>query len=403
MLSEANFNLVTGRWDAKTNLQTRRPGRKETPMRDLIETEGARKHSYWTIESVVLSFEDSFFPVRPNTLILRVEHAVKDWSEPFRVRPIFSGADGKQRYVLSIFWIDVWSCAAKSREEALAEITSAAPTGTPVVLDEIAFTTQFSHFQAVVSVNSLRPLNALSVLEKLNEFTWMQCSGFRPAWYSDALHGAAFDTEDALAPAEDVQEHVELLFTGPAFQRRAAAEALLRDLEAIPEATAGAARFHKWVTDAIALIFADDLERVRMNPNGDAVERRDTVARNAYRSPFWRRLRADYKVSMPVFEAKNYSEPKVDDFRQVQSYLADSHHGDLGFLVTRKSDLALDDTTLKQFRHFYNKVQPRKLIILLPSALLVGFLLDIVLGKRPRADDAMADWLEEFLLKHSYE
>ena len=200
MLSEANFNLVTGRWDAKTNLQTRRPGRKETPMRDLIETEGARKHSYWTIESVVLSFEDSFFPVRPNTLILRVEHAVKDWSEPFRVRPIFSGADGKQRYVLSIFWIDVWSCAAKSREEALAEITSAAPTGTPVVLDEIAFTTQFSHFQAVVSVNSLRPLNALSVLEKLNEFTWMQCSGFRPAWYSDALHGAAFDTEDAFAP-----------------------------------------------------------------------------------------------------------------------------------------------------------------------------------------------------------
>jgi hypothetical protein len=372
-------------------------------MRDTIERAKAPVRSYWKIESVVLSFGNIELRDAPNTLILRAVNAGLDYRTPFRVQPIYVGAAGKEAVDLPDFWLDIWSCATRPAEQAIAEITAAAVYGTSVLLNDTAFTTQIDDFEGVIALHGAGPLNGLCVLEKLNEFSWMRCSGFRPAWYSDELHGDAFGAQGVYNPAEEIQDYFDLLFSGPGFERKVVADELVRSLQAIPEGSEGATRFHRWVADAIALIFADDLERVRMHPNGNAVERRDIVATNAHRNLFWRLLYWHYRVSMPVFEAKNYPDPGCDAFRQVYSYLARHEHGEVGFLVARKIDCKLEEATLKHFREFYNVHRPGKLVIFVPSAMLVKCLLDVTHGRGQEANGIMAAWFEDFLLKHAYE
>lgn len=105
-------------------------------------------------------------------------------------------------------------------------------------------------------------------------------------------------------------------------------------------------------------------------------------------------------MSTPVFDAKNCTQPDADDFRQVYSYLGHQHHGILGFIVTRAEDRTLQHSTLRRFREMYRKDGLHKLIIVLPSALLVELRVDIQLDRAYQADGKMAEWLEEFLLKH---
>lgn len=366
------------------------------------------RRTYWKIDSVVLAFGP--VPARdlPNTLLLRVENTRQDWSTPFVARPMFIEARGKSLPVtiLRPVWIDIWSSTTMPREQALAKLAAAAAAGTSVVLDQIAFTTQFGHAESISAVEMVGPVNALGVLEKLNELNWMQVSGYRPAWYRDLLHGeafAAFEAGEAFNPAQEIQDHVAFLFSGPPFERRLKADALLQQLDGIPKGSDGATSFHKWVAEAIELVFAGGLEEVRVNPNKKAVEQRDIVARNVYGTRFWKRLLVEYKVSMPVFEAKNYSVPGSRDFRQVHAYLAQPHHGDLGFIVARKRDYEMGKNTLKHFRHYYGLHGLRKLIIVLPSALLAELLVDVVNHRDGAADGKMASWLEKFLLEHIYE
>lgn len=243
-------------------------------------------------------------------------------------------------------------------------------------------------------------INALHVLEKLNEFAWMQSVDIRPVWYTEDLHGQAFDFENEYSLVEYDHGEGSRIFHTLTFQRGLAADRLLQELENIPASRKGADCFHNWVVRALATIFFEDLERVRKNPNPNAAEQRDIVATNTQRNRFWQRLYVEYKVSMPVFEAKNYTPPDAEDFRQVYSYLGHQHHGILGFIVTRAEDLTLPSSTLRQFREMYRKDGLGKLIIVIPSALLVELLDDIQYGRANKADGKMAAWLEEFLLNH---
>lgn len=270
-------------------------------MRNNIDTDASVQHQYLDIRSVVLSFGEEAIERQSNTLLLRVMSTVDDWGKALRVWPIYIGAHGEKIVILPCVWFEVWNGITKSRDQVLAELSDASTTRTALNLDGIAFVTQLEVVEGAIPLNGIGPVNALHVLENLNELGWMLCTGFRPTWYSDELHAEVFDAAATCSPADDAMEAISQLFVGPAFQRRLGADQLLQRLGKIPEGTGGATAFHDWVVDALTHIFKDDLERVRKHPNGNAVERRDIVATNVHRNRFWRRLYVEYKVSMPVF------------------------------------------------------------------------------------------------------
>jgi hypothetical protein len=371
-------------------------------MRTHDNTHATNQRQYLTIESVVLSFGDELLAERKNTLVLRRPDAVEDFLAPFRVTPVLVGDQDETMLVLPCVWLEAWDGVGKPLEQALAELNAAASSHATLDLDGISFVTYLEHRDEIEPLHGLGPINALQVLEKLNELDWMRCSGFRPKWYSDQLHGEAFDAQAVDFLATDSFEIMESFFTGKPFHRRLKADLLLQRLDRIPASALGADAFHDWVLEALDLLFVDDLVRLQKHPNGNATERRDIVATNIHRNQFWRRIYEEYKVSMPVFEVKNYDKPHVDDFRQVHSYLDYPHHGDLGFLILRKQDFALDATTFEHFQRFYQKHGLSKLIIVLPSAKLAELLTDFIWGRREHVDDKMSQLLEDFLLKYMY-
>ncbi len=358
------------------------------------------KPYYMKIERVALSFSETFdmaTAVR-NTLYLNIRSRVVDWDTPVLAMPVYLDGTGHP-WILPDVRLMMWESPEK-----MGPVVSACAEKTQVTLaTDFAFVTQITHEDSFRKLLSYGLINAQHVFEKLNEFTWMQSVEFRPAWYIEDRHGEAFHPDNGFTIVDYDHLEVAQVFHSPAFRRGLEADLLRQQLETIPVGPKGAEGFHDWVVDTLAAIFFEDLERIKPKPNADAPERRDIVATNMQRSRFWKRLYAEYKVSMPVFEAKNYPQPHANDFRQVYGYLGHQHYGTLGFLVTRSDDQKLHDSSLKQFREMYRKDGIGKLIIVLPSALLQELLNDIVLGETRRIDAKMAAWLEEFLLRHLYE
>ena len=101
---------------------------------------------------------------------------------------------------------------------------------------------------------------------------------------------------------------------------------------------------------------------------------------------------------MLVFEVKNYAKPEAQDFRQVRSYLNQAHYGDIGLLVTHASTLEISDANWSQIRDIYFGERERKLVLVLPSALLVELLETIDGRRQEQIDEAMQTWLERCLL-----
>lgn len=357
------------------------------------------KSNYFKFDHVVLHFDK--LPARGelNALHLFVRDSAIDWNRPVSTLACVyvNQADGPT--ILTEFILSVWAA-----EDLMAPIVAAckAKSKLPLAAD-LPFVTQLAYEDGLSHLMSIGTVNAVHVLETVNEFAWMQASNVRPSWYVNEQHGEIFDPNNRFSVVDYDHADISRIFDTPGFQRALEADRLLQKLENISPSDVGAGDFHDWVVLALRMIFFSDPSLVDKNPNGNAAERRDIVATNMSEGHFWRRLREDYKVRMPVFEVKNYPEPTVGDFRQVHSYLALPHHGALGFLVTRAEDRALSPAALRQFREMYRKDGLHKLIIILPSDLLAELLNDIQWGRAHQADRKMSDWLGQFLLRHIYE
>jgi hypothetical protein len=150
--------------------------------------------------------------------------------------------------------------------------------------------------------------------------------------------------------------------------RKAKLSRLIGELDRMRVGDEAATEFEDWCLRAIQVIFAVQLTNIELHPNGGAVQRRDVVATNLTKSPFWKRIREDYAVRQVIFEVKNYKDMGPEEYRQMTTYLA-GEYGNAGFIITRDdSENLLSDRELPWMREIYNR--QKKLVVKLTGSFL---------------------------------
>ncbi|PJC99813.1 hypothetical protein GQ37_005780 [Janthinobacterium sp. BJB1] len=240
------------------------------------------------------------------------------------------------------------------------------------------------------------------VLRAVSDLTYAQATEYRPVWYEDA-HASLFeDPTEIGAQFDDATEDVYRIFRTANFKRESERQGHAESLRSIRCGREDATAFELWVKGALQLLFGHTLEAIELKPNGANATRRDIVARNngTGTGSFFARLLNDYGARLQVFEVKNYAESTAGDFQQVRGYLNRPHYGDIGFLVTHSSTLEVSEANWNQIREVYNGGQERKLVLVLPSELLIRWLKYSSCQPEGKFDKEMHAWLDECLLKH---
>lgn len=175
----------------------------------------------------------------------------------------------------------------------------------------------------------------------------------------------------------EIPEHQMMVRINDEYQAHGRAEAvdyrtkqigqIVDELPQLPMGKEGANEFEKWVSRAIAVLFAGKLINIELHPNKDAIQRRDVVATNMTMEGFWHRILQDYDSRQVIFEVKNYAELKIDDFRQVLSY-ATGEYGRFAVIVTRSENEGLSETEKGYVRTMY--LEHNRLIMTCPASLL---------------------------------
>jgi len=141
-------------------------------------------------------------------------------------------------------------------------------------------------------------------------------------------------------------------------------------VSALPQMQEGkddAHKFEEWVFRTIQILFSGQLSNPELNPNTDAVQRRDIVTTNMADSGFWGRVLEDYKSRQVVFEVKNYSTLKNDDFRQALSYSGDAY-GQFVVIVSRNQNEGLSTTERGWVKELWDR--HNVLIFVIPAVIL---------------------------------
>ena len=126
-------------------------------------------------------------------------------------------------------------------------------------------------------------------------------------------------------------------------------------LDQMPLGVDGARRFEEWCLKAARILFAGQLSNFSLQPNKDAVQRRDIVATNIATGGAWRRLYEDYHCRQVVMEVKNQEGLGGDEYRQMLSYLT-GEYGKCGFIITRDKYIELGkDKELNWVKEIYDK------------------------------------------------
>jgi len=239
------------------------------------------------------------------------------------------------------------------------------------------------------------------VLRSVSDLSYARATGYKPAWYEAARHSTLFeDPISSGGTGDDELDYIMSMFRHPAFKRGSDGQRLVERLARIKAGQRHATAFQQWVAEALELLFPDGLTRVRLNPNGKSAIRRDVVANNTGQGAFFSRLLQDYRARTVVFEAKNYTQPKPADFRQVRAYLGAAHHGKIGFLVSHAPTADVSEASWGQVRAIYNEEGSHKLVIVLPSAFLAEMLDKLWRNRPDYAQEAMERWLDDALDKH---
>jgi hypothetical protein len=160
---------------------------------------------------------------------------------------------------------------------------------------------------------------------------------------------------------------IRVVSTSPEF-RKAKLGQLISELDRMPIGEEAAGEFEDWCLRAIQVIFAVQLTNIELHSNGAAVQRRDVIATNLTKSPFWKRVHQDYSVRQVIFEVKNYKEMGPDEYRQMNAYLT-GEYGNAGFIITRDdTENLLSDRELPWMREIYNR--HKKLVVKLTGGFL---------------------------------
>ncbi len=129
---------------------------------------------------------------------------------------------------------------------------------------------------------------------------------------------------------------------------------LVSKLPSMPTGKESAQEFEEWVFRTIQILFAGVLTNPELKPNKDSIQRRDVVATNMANEGFWKRVREDYQAKQVIFEAKNYSSLKIDDFRQALSYTGNPY-GSFITLVNRNENEGLSQIERGWVKEFWDR------------------------------------------------
>jgi GTPase SAR1 family protein len=154
--------------------------------------------------------------------------------------------------------------------------------------------------------------------------------------------------------AEQIFDEYEITIHSQSTEQRATRLGqIISELATIPTGVDGASRFEEWCERAIEIAFAKELTNIQLHPNKDAVQRRDIVGTNQGIRGFWKRIRDDYETRQVIFEVKNFDEIGIEEYRQMNGYLA-REYGRLGFIICRDKQPGLEKgRELEAFREFY--------------------------------------------------
>ena len=170
--------------------------------------------------------------------------------------------------------------------------------------------------------------------------------------YWNALNLHRDDLEQGMAE-QTFDEYEITIHSQSAEQRATRLGQIIAELTTLPVGHDGAADFEEWCKRAIEIAFAKELTNIQLHPNRDAVQRRDIVATNQGIRGFWKRIRDDYETRQVIFEVKNFEEIGIEEYRQMNGYLA-REYGRLGFIICRDKQAGLvKGRELEAFREFY--------------------------------------------------
>jgi hypothetical protein len=160
---------------------------------------------------------------------------------------------------------------------------------------------------------------------------------------------------------------------------RAKLEELSAELATLPAGKATAAQFEEIIGEVIRLCFFRSLYNVEPKVrNIDTTAIRDWIASNRAPVGFWAIVRDKYSATQIIWECKNYSDLKADDFNQALYYL-NEQAGRFLIMVCRSQ------TPLPQ--HVYDHVkrvfqQCKGLVLILRESDIKTFLRQALNGKR---------------------
>ena len=124
-------------------------------------------------------------------------------------------------------------------------------------------------------------------------------------------------------------------------QRRTRIGQILEEIKDINHGLSDCHAYEDWCFQALKLIFAGVLSNIELHSNKNGRQQRDIIATNMAVVPVWRRILDDYGTRQVIFEIKNYVDLSADEYRQMNTYLANDH-GRLGFIITRSKDNNLE-------------------------------------------------------------
>lgn len=193
-----------------------------------------------------------------------------------------------------------------------------------------------------------------------------------------------YDEYDVTVTSETPEQRIKML---------GRLEAELRDIET---GLTGAQDFERWCLKVIRVLFAGGLRNVEHNPNKSALQRRDVVGTNHGDTQFWKRVLDEYRSRQVIFEIKNFSDLKREEFWQINSYLV-KDYGTLGFIITRDDEINLrKDRELAWIRELRN--QHNKVVVRLTAKFLVGLLNKVRSpAKHDAADEALDKLLDTYI------
>jgi ABC-type thiamine transport system ATPase subunit len=120
-------------------------------------------------------------------------------------------------------------------------------------------------------------------------------------------------------------------------QRQARIGKIIEEIKSIEPGHKDCHEFEEWCLHSIKLIFAGSLSNIELHPNKNGRQQRDILATNMATTPVWSRILSDYGARQIIFEIKNYDDLSEDEYRQMNTYMA-NEHGRLAFIINRSPD-----------------------------------------------------------------